>query len=92
MHEVELVFQTQDGEWRHLCCAWVFGLTVAQLLEETQVLQRYPELAGRALGIFGRLVEIDTILEPDDRLEIYTSLKIDPKVARRAKAKKKLRS
>lgn len=89
MHKVELVFQIQSGQLLHAIYDWVYGLTVAQLLEQTQVLQQYPELKGRAIGIYGRLVEADTILEPGDRLEIYAPLKIDPKAARRAKAKKK---
>ncbi len=89
MHKVELVFQTLTGEVLHYSCDWFFGLTAAQLLEQTQVLQHYPELEGRALGIYGRLVEVETILEPGDRLEIYAPLKIDPKAARRAKAKQK---
>lgn len=41
------------------------------------------------LGIYGKSVPPDTVLRDGDRVEIYRSLKIDPKAARRAQVAKK---
>ena len=39
---------------------------------------------GTALcGIWGRVVEKTTVLQHQDRVEVYRALKVDPKVARR---------
>ena len=38
------------------------------------------------LGIFGRQVKDDTILQNGDRVELYRPLLIDPKTARRRRA------
>ena len=92
MNKVELVFQTPQGQLLHLEFEWHYGLSVNGLLEQSQVLQEYPELQGRSLGVFGRFVNLDTHLQPGDRLEIYAPLRIDPKAARRARVKKKHRS
>ena len=34
-------------------------------------------------GIWGRVVEKTTVLQHQDRVEVYRALKVDPKVARR---------
>ncbi len=43
---------------------------------------------SQKIGIFGRLVSLETILNTNDRIEIYEPLIIDPKEARRLRAKK----
>lgn len=40
----------------------------------------------RAIGLYGRRVTLDTVLEQDGRIEMYEALWIDPKQARRARA------
>ena len=37
------------------------------------------------VGIFGRVMEADTVLRDGDRVEIYRPLEADPKEARRAR-------
>lgn len=44
--------------------------------------------AEQAFGIFGKLRSADYILQPGDRIELYQPLLIDPKDARRLRAKK----
>jgi len=44
-------------------------------------------LQGRAVGIFGRIVTPERRLAEGDRLEIYRGPAVDPKLARRARAK-----
>lgn len=41
------------------------------------------DLAAQTVGIFGRIVEQDAALGPDDRVEVYRPLTVDPKEARR---------
>jgi uncharacterized protein len=36
-----------------------------------------------SLGVWGRRVSADELLQEGDRLEVYRSLRVDPKVARR---------
>ncbi len=40
------------------------------------------------IGVFGRVVSSTTLLRDGDRVEIYRALKIDPKEARRRRARK----
>ena len=66
------------------CC------NIKQAIEQSGILQQYPEinLGQNAVGVFGKRAELETILKPNDRVEIYRSLLIDPKQARRLRAKK----
>ena len=46
---------------------------------------------GRAVGIFGKRVDLDHRLADGDRVEIYRPLAMDPKEARRQRALKRKR-
>jgi putative ubiquitin-RnfH superfamily antitoxin RatB of RatAB toxin-antitoxin module len=46
------------------------------------------DLAGSAVGIFGRAVARGRVLQPGDRLEIYRALAADPKDARRERVQR----
>jgi uncharacterized protein len=70
------------------------GCTVRQALIVSNLLSHSVELnndlenlEGR-IGIFGKLVTLETILKPGDRIEIYRFLHFDPMEARRKRAKK----
>src|SRR5262249_30148017 len=65
------------------------GTTARQAVEQSGVLRRFPEvdLARTSIGIFGRVTTPDTLLRDGDRVEIYRALLVDPKDARRARAK-----
>ena len=45
-------------------------------------------MKGNQVGIFGRKVSIDTRLADGDRVEIYRPLAMDPKEARRKRARR----
>jgi putative ubiquitin-RnfH superfamily antitoxin RatB of RatAB toxin-antitoxin module len=45
------------------------------------------DLAGAAVGVFGTLARPEQPLKAGDRIEIYRALAVDPKAARRARAK-----
>ena len=64
------------------------GTTVADAIQASGILQKYPEidLASSKLGIFGKLTKADTVLRDKDRIEIYRPLIADPKEVRRKRA------
>ena len=61
------------------------GATVEQALAQSGLLARYPALdpATARVGVFGKIVALDTLLRAGDRVEIYRPLLIEPKEARR---------
>jgi hypothetical protein len=64
------------------------GTTVAQAIETSGLLERFPEidLARNKVGVFGRLTPLETPLRDKDRVEIYRPLIADPKEVRRRRA------
>lgn len=65
------------------------GATVHQAVEASGLLQKYPNIEpGKVnkLGIFAKLVKLDTPLRDRDRVEIYRPLIADPKDVRRQRA------
>jgi len=64
------------------------GSTVAQAIEASGLLARYPEidLARNKLGVYAKLAKPDTTLRDRDRVEIYRPLIADPKAVRRKRA------
>ncbi|MCB2004720.1 MAG: RnfH family protein [Burkholderiaceae bacterium] len=64
------------------------GSTVRQALQGAAALLDRHGFApgpGLAFGIWGRKVDAGRRLEDGDRLELYRPLRVDPKVARRAR-------
>ncbi len=66
------------------------GTTVLQAIDVLQVsglAKPDAKLCSSALamGIWGSKVNADQVLQDGDRLELYRPLKVDPKVARRAR-------
>ena len=64
------------------------GATARQAVERSGLVARFPDIdpARMRVGIFGRVMEADTVLRDGDRVEIYRPLEADPKAARRARA------
>lgn len=60
-------------------------LPASATVREALVAGGFGEWAG-ALGVFGEPVETDSSLRDGDRLELYASLRVDPKTARRRRA------
>ena len=69
------------------------GSTIEAAIERSGILMQCPEinLAVQEVGIFSRLCQLSDEVFNGDRIEIYRPLIIDPKEARRAKAKKSLK-
>lgn len=65
------------------------GTTAAEAVTASGLPERCGDIdpAAAALAIFGHACEHDTVLRPGDRVEILRPLQIDPREARRQRAK-----
>jgi putative ubiquitin-RnfH superfamily antitoxin RatB of RatAB toxin-antitoxin module len=77
---VEVVLARPDGA-EIVAIRLADGATVRDALAATG-------LKGNQAGIFGKRVTMDTRLADGDRVEIYRPLKLDPKEARRRRARR----
>ena len=70
------------------------GTTLIEAVRLSGITQQYPEidLKNSVKGIFSKVVDDDRVLQEHDRVEIYRPLKVDPKEARRRRAKKDLKA
>jgi len=66
------------------------GATVRQAIERSGVLAEFPEIdLGRSrVGIYGKLVALDSPLAEGDRVEILRPLAVEPTAARRGRARR----
>jgi putative ubiquitin-RnfH superfamily antitoxin RatB of RatAB toxin-antitoxin module len=66
------------------------GSTVADAVRLSGVFERFPSIdpSQAKFGIFGRRVEPGFGLAAGDRVEVYRPLQVDPKQARRQRAKR----
>ncbi|MGP1718430.1 MAG: RnfH family protein [Methylophilus sp.] len=64
------------------------GTTALQAILQSGLLLDFPELSVEhcKIGIFGKVVNRDAVLQALDRVEIYRPLIADPKQARRLRA------
>jgi putative ubiquitin-RnfH superfamily antitoxin RatB of RatAB toxin-antitoxin module len=71
-----------------------FGTTLIEAVRLSGIAQQYPEidLGNSVKGIFSKIVDDDRVLQEHDRVEIYRSLEVDPKEARRQRAMKDLKT
>jgi len=67
------------------------GATVEDAIHASGILRQFPEvrLSQISAGIFGRICQLDHVLAPGDRVEIYRPLVADPRTARRQKTQQR---
>lgn len=67
------------------------GATVRDAVLASEMLERHPEISfsRQKFGIFGKRVGLDSPVADGDRVEIYRPLALDPKEARRRRARKR---
>lgn len=89
MIKVEVAYARADKQWL-LLVELSKGSTLHAAILRSGVLHECPEidLTKQQVGIFSKQRELTDIVNDGDRIEIYRALLIDPKEARRAKAKK----
>ncbi|SES70000.1 hypothetical protein SAMN05216326_10265 [Nitrosomonas marina] len=90
--EVEIVYALPESQYLRTLQVPV-GATVEQVIRLSGITDQFPDidLNKNRLGIYSKFVDLDTVLRPFDRIEIYRSLRIDPKEARRQRIKRKHR-
>jgi putative ubiquitin-RnfH superfamily antitoxin RatB of RatAB toxin-antitoxin module len=59
--------------------------TVEAAIQKSGILKMFPtiDLDTQKVGIFGRLVKLDALLKPGDRIEIYRAITCDPQTVPR---------
>jgi putative ubiquitin-RnfH superfamily antitoxin RatB of RatAB toxin-antitoxin module len=64
------------------------GATVQEAIERSGVLKQFPQidLAAQKVGVFGKVVKLETALRPGDRVEIYRGITCDPQTVPRRDA------
>ena len=65
------------------------GSTAADAIESSELAREFPDVDLDRLqaGVWGRPVERDFVLSDGDRVELYRPLAMDPREARRLKAR-----
>ena len=84
---VEVVF-AREGRQSLVSVTLPAGSTVNNAIESSAIQARFPEidLADLPVGIWGRLEDRGDTVRSGDRVEMYRSLQMDPKEARRQRA------
>ncbi len=61
------------------------GATVASAIEHSGILRRFPEidLMTQKIGVFGKVVKPEAVLQEGDRVEIYRGITADPETVPR---------
>ena len=81
---IEIAYAEAKQQW--LIPAQVApGTTIRQAIESCGILQQCLtiNLAKNKVGIFGKIMPLETQVQAGDRIEIYRPLAIEPKMARR---------
>ncbi len=83
--EVTVAYAPAARRVEHVALTLPASATVAQALQCSGLLERFPELTAQAVqvGVWGRKVGLAQVLRNQDRVELYRPLRVDPKVARR---------
>lgn len=87
---VEVVYAQPTQQWRQTLTL-PSGATVRDAIEQSGVVATIPEWnwSDVKVGIYSRPVALEQTLRDRDRVELYRPILIDPKEARRQRAKKK---
>lgn len=82
---IELVYSPVAGSVQFVELTVAEDTSLLEALQLSGVLagEHAARLAGLKVGIWGRVMPLDTVLRDRDRIEIYRRLTVDPKEARR---------
>jgi len=82
---ITVLYSPAPRQVREWTLALVAGTTVGQAIAACRICEEFPDLKAVRLrvGIWGRKTSLDHLLSDKDRIEIYRTLRVDPKVARR---------
>lgn len=82
---VTVVYSPVAREVQEVTLELLAPCSVLQALQTSGLLARYPDIDSlhTVVGVWGRKAPLDQLLREQDRVEVYRSLRVDPKVARR---------
>jgi uncharacterized protein len=82
---VTVVYSPVAREVQEVMLELLAPCSVLQALQTSGLLARYPDIDSlhTVVGVWGRKAPLDQLLRDQDRVEVYRSLRVDPKVARR---------
>jgi uncharacterized protein len=83
--QVTVVYSPAAREVREIALTLEVGATVRQALRVSELEELVPtlDLKKAAIGVWGRKVGMDQVLQEHDRVEVYRPLRVNPKTARR---------
>ncbi|WP_097355763.1 RnfH family protein [Candidatus Enterovibrio escicola] len=86
---IEVVYALPDEQYVFKCSV-TSDMNVEDIIRQSGVMEAYSDidLDHNKVGIFSRLVKLDTLVHDGDRIEIYRPLVADPKEIRRRRAER----
>ena len=84
---VEVVYATKEQQYV-VSLEVDAGTTALAAAQLSGLYAHFPHTQDYPMGIYGKAVAADTVLEAHDRVELYRPLLIDPKENRRRRAAK----
>jgi len=85
---VEVVYALPAGEDASMVSVDA-GATVRDAIAASGMAARHPDIDLARIGIYGKVVRPDQRLRDGDRVELYRALAMDPKEARRRRARRR---
>ena len=84
---VEVVYALQDRQ-ELVALKLPAGATAREAVERSGLPEKFPEidLEKSKVGVYGKVVPLDTVVKNGDRVEIYRALIGDPKEIRKLRA------
>ncbi len=85
---VAVAWSAKEGKAFEVALELARGASALDAIRASGVLERGGEvdISTQSVGIWGRVAPLDSLLADGDRVEIYRSLRLNPKEARRRRA------
>ena len=88
MLPVEVVYISVQGTVFQTHLQVDLGTSVGEVLTQSGLYEQYPEARHLSVGIFAKIVTLETAVKSGDRVEVYRALQVDPKEKRRQRARR----
>jgi hypothetical protein len=88
---VAVAWSVREGEACEIGIELPAGASVLDAIRASGMLEQggAVDVSTQAIGIWGRVASLETRLAEGDRVEIYRPLRLDPKEARRLRARRR---
>ena len=85
--KIEVAYVGPEGQWL-VALELPEGATARDAIDASGLRAKLPPERFEKIGVFSTPVEPARVLREGDRVELYRALQVDPKDARRARAKR----